>query len=397
MPTTPKTESTLTPSAGKHDNIGVVNPFALVEIKLKRRFNWDRVADHQKFIQTILGFPYDKLFDPQYGSPLYPSLRYDAKKRALMRDLAVADLPTLLSRMRENDAIALGAGAAGGTEQKWVDPGHFFNRNPADFTDPIQGALPDCHFISAMASLAWANPYAIAQRTRPIKDPDTFKQGDAVDMIQFYSGTGVAPKNIEVTELLPLIEPGDIYQYARAADFEETWPAVYEKAWVKWFTNDPGDQPDYSKVGGGDPIYDLVSLTGLNPTYKSTLGVSGNAIWQDVRSNCRGSWTFNPMAAWTYASAADAPTPINYNTAGLVAWHVYSILGWIYHENQDYIVLRNPWGNSPGSLNVDNGPWTAIEQIASGFTRTLNLPANGVFALRADTFQQYFEGYGWVS
>jgi hypothetical protein len=383
--------------SNKPENIGVINPFALVEMKLKRTVNWDSVADHRRFIENVLQFPYAKLFDPQYGSPLYPGLRFDVPKKALVGDSSVPNVATLLQRVQELDTVAVGAGAAGGTGQQWVDPGHFFNSEPADFTDPVQGALPDCHFISALASLAWASPYSIAQRTRPIKDPDTFVQGDAVDMIQFFGGTGAAPKNVEVTELLPLIEPGNVYQYARGADPEETWPAVYEKAWVKWFTNNPGDQPDYTKVTGGDPIGDLVNLTGLTGTYKSTQGVTSDSIWQDVRSNCRGSWTFNPMAAWTYASAADAPTPINYDTAGLVAWHVYSILGWIYSGNQEYVVLRNPWGNSPGTLNVDNGLWTAIEQIASGFTRTIKLPADGVFALRADTFQQYYAGYGWVS
>jgi hypothetical protein len=381
----------------KPENIGVVNPFALVEIKLKRKVDWNSVADHRIFIQNTLGFPYEKLFDPQYGSPLYPCLRFDLAKKTLVQDPSIANVSTLLQRMTELDTIAIAAGAAGGTAQGWVDPGRFFNKDPTDFTDPVQGGLPDCHFISALASLAWANPYAIAQRTRPIQDPDTFTQGNAVDMIQFFSGTGAAPRNVEVTELLPLIEPGDIYQYARSADPQETWPSIYEKAWVKWFTNDPGDEPDYTKVTGGDSIADLVNLTGLKPTFKSTQGVTGDAIWQDVRANSRGSWTFNPMVAWTYASAAQAPTVINYDTAGLVAWHVYSILGWIYDQNQEYIVLRNPWGNSPGTLNVDNGPWTTIEQIATGFTRTINLPANGVFALRADTFQQYYAGYGWVS
>jgi len=60
---------------------GVVNPFALVEIKLKRRIDWNRVADHQKFIQSMLRFPYQKLFDPQHGSPLYPGVRYDIRKK----------------------------------------------------------------------------------------------------------------------------------------------------------------------------------------------------------------------------------------------------------------------------------------------------------------------------
>jgi hypothetical protein len=166
--TAASTNQSPTSTSNRH-NIGVVNPFALVEMKLKRRIDWDRIADHQKFIETILGFPYSKLFDPQYGSPLYPKLRYDVKKKALIHDRSVLDLPALLSQILKNDAIALAAGAMGGSGEEWVDPGHFFNRNPADFTDPVQGALPDCHFISAMASLAWANPYAIAQRTRESK------------------------------------------------------------------------------------------------------------------------------------------------------------------------------------------------------------------------------------
>jgi hypothetical protein len=30
-------------------------------------------------------------------------------------------------------------------------------------------------------------------------------------------------QRIEVTELLPLIEPGNVYQYARSSDPNETW------------------------------------------------------------------------------------------------------------------------------------------------------------------------------
>jgi hypothetical protein len=382
-------------------NIGVINPFALAEIKLGRQVEWDRIANHQAFLGHVLDFPYDRLFDPKYGSPLYAGNRFDPIKKVLVRDPVLPDVPTIFNRISEHDQAALSAGAlgggnGGGPSQQWVDAGNFFT-DPAQFDDPVQGAIPDCHFISALASLAWANPYAICQRARQTSQNDTFGQGGAVDMIQFYSASGSAPANVEVTELLPLLEPGNLYQYARCSDTGETWPAIYEKAWVKWFTNAAGDQPDYTKVTGGDPVNDLVNLTGLNPTYKSTQGQMSNQIWNDVRSNCRGSWTFNPMVAWTYPSSAAAPTPIDYDTASLVAWHVYSILGWVYDGNQEYIVLRNPWGNTTATLNVDKGPWTPIEQIASGLTFSLNLPAGGVFALRADTFQQYYMGYGWVN
>jgi hypothetical protein len=69
-----------------------------------------------------------------------------------------------------------------------------------------------------------------------------------------------------------------------------------------------------------------------------------------------------PLTRWWpgYPSAASAPTSIDYATAGLVAWHVYSILGWIFDGNQEYLVLRNPWGNSPATLNIDKGPWTRL-------------------------------------
>lgn len=56
--------------------------------------------------------------------------------------------------------------------------------------------------------------------------------------------------------------------------------------------------------------------------------------------------------------------------------------------------------------NVDDAPWFSLEQVPSffqekfgegDFARSFSLPEYGVFALRADTFQQYFAGYGWVS
>lgn len=97
------------------------------------------------------------------------------------------------------------------------------------------------------------------------------------------------------------------------------------------------------------------------------------------------------------ASAAAAPSPVTFNNSGLVAWHCYSILGWIYANSEQYIVVRNPWGNTPATLDVDNGLWTPIEQFGPSEVLGLNLPANGVFALQASLFQQCFASYGWVT
>jgi hypothetical protein len=42
------------------------------------------------------------------------------------------------------------------------------------------------------------------------------RAGGANDRIDFYAATGGAPQPVEVTELLSLIEPVNLYQYARS-------------------------------------------------------------------------------------------------------------------------------------------------------------------------------------
>lgn len=389
---------------------GVINPYALVEFRLRRAIDWNSVANPRLLLETVLDMQYEKLFDPQFGSPLFRGYRYDVRQKAMVRDPSIPDAATLIHRYQteEPNEAAQRAGALRLPVlplPSWETKGNFF-LNSADYRAPVQGATPDCHFIAALASLAWAFPPWISQRTRPLNMTDALASGDTIispepgglDVIPFYGSAGAAPLEIQVDELVPVSQPGASFIYARSANAGETWPAIYEKAWVKWFTDFANaDTPDYSKITGGDPIADLVSLTGWASTSKSTSVVTGDAIWNDVRSNSRGSWTFNPMAACTYSSAAAAPSPVTFNNSGLVAWHCYSILGWIYANNQEYIVVRNPWGNTPATLDVDNGPWTPIEQFGPSEVLGLNLPANGVFALRADIFQQCFASYGWVT
>ena len=171
---------------------GVVNPYALVEVKLGRKVDWPNVANRKRFIEAVLNFPFDNLFDPRHGSPLYPGQRFDIHTRKMVRDHDHAPLTNALNRLQHLNVHVLGAGAAGGTSQQWVDPGVFFT-NSADFTAPVQGALPNCHFISAMAALAWADPFAILHATRPINNfVDALVSGGANDRIFFYSGTGAA-------------------------------------------------------------------------------------------------------------------------------------------------------------------------------------------------------------
>jgi hypothetical protein len=376
----------------KKPDIGVINPYALVEVILKRRVNWGRIADPQKLLEETLEMPYEKLFDPKYGSPLYAGTKFEPETMSLKR---VEIPPTAKGAQRALVEV--------GDTTVWVDPGDFFEE-AAELSDPIQGAVGNCYFISALSSVAWARPYVIAQRTRATG----VEQQQFVDMIEFYK-EGKAEK-VEVTELLPLISPGNIFIFARSSEPGEIWPAVYEKAFAKWKTKDPGDNPDILKTARGDPVGALALLTGMTPYYYVNSDLSEDKIWQIVSQNCFRRKTFNPMVTWTWDSS---PPGCNYSNAHIVASHAYSILGCQYANTQRYIVLRNPWGTKEAVLNVEGGTWIAWDspypptriqmgrtelQIAGpGWWRPIDMAtADGIFALRVDSFKKCFAGFGLV-
>lgn len=364
----------------KPENVGVSNPYALTEVMLKRRVAWSRVSDARRLMEETLGMSYDKLFDPKNDSPLYAGLKYQPRTKSMER----AEIPpTAVGAHRaliEVEATTV-----------YVDPGDFFE-DGVELMDPIQGALGDCYFIAALSSVAWARPYVIAHRTRR-----TDASGSNVDMIEFCKASKW--EKVEVNEILPLTSPGNAFIYARSEDPGEIWPAIYEKAYVKWRTGGI-TLAHYSQIAGGDPVGAAAQLTCLAPHYHWNSSLSANEIWSRVRSNCVSRKTFNPMVAWTYPSGDFSPDKVNYSDANLAANHAYSIIGWQYANNQKYIVLRNPWGWKEATLNIDGGSW-AVWDFAyyggPGFWRVINMATpDGIFALRADTFKKYFAGFGWV-
>lgn len=53
----------------------VINPYALAEVVSGRRINWKEVKDTPRLLEVILQTPYEELFDPKYGGPLYFGFR----------------------------------------------------------------------------------------------------------------------------------------------------------------------------------------------------------------------------------------------------------------------------------------------------------------------------------
>jgi hypothetical protein len=54
-------------------DVGARNPYAMVEQKLGVKIDWARtpLENRKKIIKKILKIPYEKLFSPESGSPVY--------------------------------------------------------------------------------------------------------------------------------------------------------------------------------------------------------------------------------------------------------------------------------------------------------------------------------------
>ncbi len=193
-----------------------------------------------------------------------------------------------------------------------------------------------------------------------------------------------------------------IWIYARAGDPKELWPGVYEKAFAIWKIGTTSEQPDMTLINYGDPVAAGVALTNGACSYFPTsevidlplIGsidvVTSDQIWQTVRSHSLGMRTLHPMMAWTPGSAS---VGLDYGSAHIVLNHAYSILGWDYRNGAKYIVLRNPWGTYEATLNVLSGTWSAYDATS---WRSTTLSEAGIFAITAETFKQYFQGFGVV-
>jgi hypothetical protein len=385
--------------------VGLANPYALAELAVGRKVNWKSIADHEAFVEKTLGLSIDRLCAPVEGNLILSGAadsqkvlsgihKSKAERTAAFRSNAkggpVEAMLSKLSPEAQARVIAALVGAEQGVGPgstppgaEWADPGDFFEE-AAEFFDPLQGGLGDCYFIAALSAVAWSRPYVIMQRTR------TTGPGEEqfVDRIDFYSkGT----KSIEVTERVPLIKSTHAWIYARSSEPGEIWPAVYEKAFAKWKTNDPTDEPDYGPIAGGWPVQATTELTNLTGVTKTCSALTADQIWSAVRSNCLSYRTFNPMTAWTFCVT---PSPVDYTGTGIVGYHAYTILGWAFVNNIKYVVLRNPWGHNGSVINGLAGTWSAYDV---SFWRLVPLNTGGVFAIPVDTFKKYYWQFGWVS
>lgn len=390
-----------------------INPFALGEVVLNKKVDWDKLSDPQESLSEVLNVPTGELFSAE-SIMINPSLKIEGdnsirlskeesaerltkylnektKKRitltkSISRRVALKNISPRVIENLFNMVEAPNDQAWKPANINWVDKGDYFE-DVAELSDPIQGSLGDCYFISALCSVAWARPYAIVNATAPSA---VGNEESPTHLVSFYNSKG-NKEDVTISELTPVNASNNAWLYARSLDNGEIWPAIMEKAYAKWKTQNKTDFPDYTKIAGGDPVEACRQIIGGKSTYLYTSKNSESDIATFIRSNSLSMRTVNPMVAWT---PSKEPQGCNYASAHIAANHAYSVLGWMYSNSQYYIVLRNPWGTYHGVLDTLSSTFSATTN--KYFNANIKLNTNGVFAMKISTFKKYFYGLGVV-
>jgi len=58
-------------------NCAVINPFALADLVAGQSIPWKEISDPKRVLEQLLATPYEELFDPKHGGPLYIGHRLD--------------------------------------------------------------------------------------------------------------------------------------------------------------------------------------------------------------------------------------------------------------------------------------------------------------------------------
>ncbi len=365
--------------------VGARNPFAYAGYKLNENVDWQNMSprNKRKKLEDAFEMSYEKLFDPSNGkSPLF------------VQTGDVRPCTTV-------------------TNPQWAPnpAGSNYTVTSRAYNDPVQGDLPDCYLIAALSSIAFAAVTIPKPELMPDKLPPftyTFYKPPAV-----MGSAPTADAPISVSNLLPLDSTGR-YHYSKSFAAGEIWIAMYEKAFARWINRLAGtdnDSPNYSRICQGDPVLALMNLTGwkfsTTSKYSTQAFTDGTQIFNKIRdSACKSLGAYKvakfPMVAYTYDPRIERPpSGITYTDATIVGNHSYSVLGVHVIGADNYIVMRNPWGQKgagPGSGDPDPSQLPAGALATGPWYQTANLadPNDAVFALKAGVFRDYFKGFGWV-
>ena len=209
--------------------------------------------------------------------------------------------------------------------------GNLFNGTPSR-ADARQGALGDCYFIAAVATIADVNPDAVRNMF--------VDNGDGTYTVRFYRVQDGMPDYVTVNRRLPAQYNGALgysgYGLSVSSASTTVWIALAEKAYAQW--NETGNE-------GRDGTNRYAAIEG------GWMGYVNAQVLGTASSNYSLA-SFNKQTLISALSSQKAVT-IGTNTsvsAGLYGSHAYLVTG--YEASTDTFRLHNPWGFShPGALS----------------------------------------------
>jgi hypothetical protein len=209
-------------------------------------------------------------------------------------------------------------------------------------SDVRQGAIGNCYFPAALASIAHSDPQAIEEM---IKD-----NGDGTYTVKFYQNSyyGSSGKPVEITvdaDLYARSFGGPVYGGSlggsTAPDKMELWFPLIEKAYAQW-------KGSYDTIGNGGYSGRVMSEVLGAPNSSGSINPgTANHVWEQIK---RGGEAGHPMTAGTHGSSQSAL----YTNTGVYANHAYSVLGATEENGVKYVLLRNPWGQSEAGNDGKN-------------------------------------------
>jgi hypothetical protein len=219
----------------------------------------------------------------------------------------------------------------------------FIDEPKAD--DVRQGAIGNCYFPAALASIASVRPDVIKNA---IKAND-----DGTYTVKFTPTYGGRPVEVKVDgDLYARSFGGPIYGSSlggsTAPDKMELWYPLIEKAYAQW-------KGSYDRIGNGGVAGQVMSeVMGKGYRYEDVSPSNADRTYELIK---RAAANKQPMAAGTHGKDDSA----RYTNTGVYANHAYSVLGVEEEGGKRFVKVRNPWGQSEHGYDGKNDGVFRIE------------------------------------
>jgi hypothetical protein len=209
------------------------------------------------------------------------------------------------------------------------------------YDDIAQGAVGDCYYLAALASLADTDPNIIQQMVAPM--------GDGTFAVRFYSGGSEVYLRLDAD----LPASGSSPAYAKLGKDGELWVPIVEKAYAYFRYG----QNSYSSISGGWMSAVYTQVANCASPWRYTTGTAAD-LYNYIASNLAGG---HPVTMGSYSNASGP----------IVGGHAYMVKSVATSESGSYVTVYNPWG-------YDGRTWDST-------------PSDGLLTLSIAQVQQYFQ------